>query len=114
MKKPTIIAGTSFGLLLIFLGFTNPATLPSFLLVIPFTLLFTTLYAISYILLRKMGLRRLRSLRLGIVCAGLPVSLLLLQSIGQLTVRDVLTILIFFGVAYFYISRIAAQPTNRE
>lgn len=114
MNSPILFAILSAVALIVFLTVTNPATLPSFLLIIPFALLFTAIYAVSYAAMRSLGLRRLRGLRLSLVGAGLPVSLLLLQSIGQLTLRDVLTILVFFMLAYFYISRLAATSQKGE
>ncbi len=89
---------------------TDPNHLPSFWLIVPFILLFCVLWGGSTILLRKSGLTKFRSMRLGLVIAGLPVGLLLLQSIGQLTFRDIGTILAFFGLAYFYVSRATIKP----
>jgi hypothetical protein len=60
---------------------------------------------IAFILERR-GLSRLRSLRLGGFLAALPIVLLIFQSIGQLTVRDVATILALFVISYFYIIRV--------
>lgn len=87
--------------------FTNPTKLPSILLIVPFILIFTAIWTYSFKLFQKSNVSKLRSVRLSLVLAGLPVSLLLLQSIGQLTMRDIITILAFFGLAYFYISRLA-------
>jgi len=106
MKRSIIISSIA-GLILfgILIG-TNPTELPSIILMVPFTLLFTIIWCLSFSNFRKRGMSRLRSVRLSLVLAGLPVSLLLLQSIGQLTPRDITTILAFFALAYFYISRI--------
>ena len=91
---------------------TNPTQLSSFLLIAPFIMLFSILWATSFLILRRMEVSRSRSIRLSMIIAGLPVGLLLLQSIGQLTVRDVITILAFFGVAYFYIVRLTATRSE--
>lgn len=109
MKRSVIISAVSALLLLILLMATDPSKLPSFILVIPFILIFTIIWSLSFSSLRGANMTRLRSARLSLVLAGLPVSLMLLQSIGQLTVRDIVTILAFFGLAYFYISRIVAS-----
>ena len=106
MRKSTIISCAASATLFFLLIGTNPTQLPSWLLVVPFILLFSAIWSISFSNFRSHGLSRLRSVRLSLVLAGLPVSLLLLQSIGQLTVRDIMTILAFFALAYFYISRI--------
>lgn len=109
MKRPVIISTTSAIILFALLLSTDPSTLPSFILVIPFVLIFTIIWVVSFRSLRNANITRLRSARLSLVLAGLPVSLMLLQSIGQLTPRDIITILAFFGLAYFYISRLVAS-----
>lgn len=106
MRRATTISCISAVLLLGLLMATNPTSLPSWVLIVPFILLFATIWFISFSKFRSHDMSRLRSVRLSLVLAGLPVSLLLLQSIGQLTVRDIITILAFFALAYFYISRI--------
>jgi len=114
MKRKHVIAvltGSSL-LFTIMLTATNPTKLSSLALIVPFFLLFLILWCASFLLLRASNLGRNRSLRLGIVLSGLPIGLLLLQSIGQLTIRDVITILVFFGVAYFYIDRIMTTKTD--
>jgi hypothetical protein len=93
---------------------TDPATMPSFVLILPFALLFTIIWSISFSGLRQNGFSRLRAIRLSMLFAGLPVSLLLLQSIGQLTIWDIITILAFFGLAYFYVSRLAISSSKNN
>jgi hypothetical protein len=41
---------------------------------------------------------------------ALPMLILVLQALGQLTIRDLLTIVALFAIAHFYLSRI----TNRQ
>jgi hypothetical protein len=94
--------------LLIFVT-TNPNTLPSYFLVIPFLLLFTGLSLGLASLLHWLGMPTNRSLKLGVFYASLPVILIILQSIGQLTIQDVITIVIIFSISYFYISHATAQ-----
>lgn len=106
MKRAIILSAGGIVLLLGLLMSTDPNGLSSFILIMPFILVFTIIWSLSFSSSRKRGISRLRSVRLSLVLAGLPVSLMLLQSIGQLTPRDIVTILAFFGVAYFYISRI--------
>jgi hypothetical protein len=108
MKKTLLISGASLaGLLLLFL-LTNPADVPSFILPLPFLLIFIVLLALISILLQKRGLSAQRSWRVGALCAAVPLTLLILQSIGQLTVRDLLTIAALFALSYFYIARTTA------
>lgn len=87
---------------------TDPSNLSAFFLIVPFVLLLIIVWILGYVQLRAMGMSKFRSVRLAVLIAGLPVGLLLLQSIGQLTTRDIITILAFFGLAYFYIARITA------
>lgn len=109
MKKTAIVAGACFlSLLVLFFG-TDPNKVPSFVLVIPFLLLFALLLSVFTFLLEKWGLSNYKSLRIGILCAGVPLVLLVLQSIGQLTLRDVLVLAALFVLSYFYISRSATS-----
>lgn len=112
MKRSTIISSAAALILCILLVSTNPAQLPSWSLVLPFILLFIVIWSVSFSGFRRHGMTRLRSVRLSLVLAGLPVSLLLLQSIGQLTPRDIITILAFFSLAYFYVSRIVTSSES--
>lgn len=105
MKRDLYLVGGSFLLLLaLFLGL-DPNKLPSFLLILPFILIFGFLFALVAFLLQKYGMGRAKSLRVGLLCASIPTLLLVLQSIGQLTVRDVLTLAVLFILAFFYITK---------
>jgi hypothetical protein len=104
MKQLLLIGICTLALALLFTT-TDPATAPSWVLIVPFLLLFVLLSAIAYALLRKRGLVARAALRIGMLCAFVPVSLLVLQSIGQLTTKDVLALGAFLAVAYFYLSR---------
>jgi len=46
-------------------------------------------------------------MRFALLCAGLPTLLLAMQSVGQLTIRDIVTLFVFFGITYFYMSRMS-------
>jgi Mn2+/Fe2+ NRAMP family transporter len=109
MKRALIICGGCLSaLLVLFLG-TDPNKVPSFVLVFPFILLFVTLLSLAFILLQKRGMAVSRSMRIGALCAAVPIILLILQSIGQLTLKDVLTIGALFVVSYFYMSRLSTS-----
>jgi len=110
-KIPAILIGSLIGLV-IFVTCTNPAKLSSFLLIAPFALIFSALWGGGFLLLRKFDISRFRSSRLALLVAGVPVGLMLLQSIGQLTIRDFITILAFFAIAYFYIARLTAPRSE--
>lgn len=105
MKRTALIAGICLlSVLALFFG-TDPAKVPSFILPIPFLLLFVFLFSLITFILEKQGFSRLRALKVGILCSGIPLTLLVLQSIGQLTVRDVLVLTALFVLSYFYIAR---------
>lgn len=109
MKRTGIISGVCFGLLLVLFVATDPGQVPSFMLVLPFLLLFIMLFSLAVLMFQRRGMSTVRSVRVGAFCAGIPLLLLILQSIGQLTLRDVLTIGALFLISYFYISRTAVS-----
>lgn len=96
----------------IFFMISNPRHVPPVVLIIGFLIIFGIVFFAVRLTARVVGLRQKLSpgqYRTTIVClAALPVVLLALQSIGQLTLRDIITILILFGVGYFYASRMSA------
>lgn len=110
MKKQFIVLILCIVALTLLLLSTDPAKLPSFLLILPFIILYVLLLTISILFLQKRGMARLRSIKVGSLLAGLPLLLLVLQSLGQLTPRDVLVIIILFVLSYFYLSR-DVQPS---
>jgi len=91
---------------------TNPQSSPVVVLIIPFILLYILFFSIVSGLLRK-NIRTLQDKHsrarrsLAAVIAALPVILLALQSIGQLTIRDAVTLLIMAVVLGFYVTRIS-------
>jgi hypothetical protein len=104
--------GALCGLLLIAAGFfilTNPLTVPPAVLMIGFVILFAIAYCILSLLFRTTGLKerwsgtQARGYLIG--GAALPVILLALESLGQLTVRDVITLAVIYGIGYFYMGR---------
>ncbi|HJQ07852.1 MAG TPA: hypothetical protein VJ836_00035 [Candidatus Saccharimonadales bacterium] len=107
MTKSAKIIIFSLLFLVILLLTTQPRSLPSFLLILPFLLLFSILSFTLAGLFQKVGVSRRKSVRLGVLGSLLPVMLLILQSIGQLTLRDLLTMAALFCIGYFYFSRIS-------
>ena len=93
----------------LFFGLTNPTSTPA-LSIAGFVVLVLLIASSLQLLLVITGLYdRLRpGLRRGIVISvvSLPTMLLMLQSIGQLTVRDVITLGGLFLVGIFYINRV--------
>jgi hypothetical protein len=110
MKKPLIIAGSSFAILLFLFFIADPAKVPAVILILPFLLLFMGLFSMAlYIFGTRKRIEDRRQIKLAALCASLPILLLVLQSIGQLTLRDVITVGILFVLSYFYILRSAVS-----
>lgn len=93
-----------FVFMAIFLFGTDPNSLPLPLIIAPFVLLFLVLYIIAQVLVRRFLPKTKRSLRrgLGIIVAGLPVMLLVLESIGQLTARDFFIVIGLISLLVYY------------
>jgi Mn2+/Fe2+ NRAMP family transporter len=109
MKRALCIAGGCFlALLVLFFGL-DPNKVLSFVLVLPFILLFALLFVGISFVLETRGMGNRKSMKIAALCASLPILLLVLQSIGQLTVRDVLTVVLLFALSYFYILRATAS-----
>jgi hypothetical protein len=100
----SLIAILTAALLFLLFGI-DPRSTPSFVLVVPFVLLFAILLLIAFRLLRSRGQTSRASWGIATSIAALPTLLLLLQSIGQLTIRDMITIIALFAIIYFYVVR---------
>jgi hypothetical protein len=94
-------------LLIGFLAFTNPRELTAHFLIVPFVFLFAIFYLVSITLveLAFSAYSRKKQLFLAIVLASAPTGLLLLQSISQLSIRDVVLTLMFLSLFGFYVLR---------
>lgn len=112
MRTSLKITAVSSTILLLFLFATDPQKIPSALLIAPFILLFVAIASGVPFVLGAQQLSRRKTVKIGVVVAAISVILLGLQSLGQLTVRDVLAVTILFGVAYFYASRFGLRFTN--
>jgi hypothetical protein len=103
-KTASIIAICLAGVTLLF-ATTDPSKVLSPILIVPFLLIFISLWSFVSFVLQQRGMTKTKSTRVGGLCAGIPLLMLILQSIGQLTLRDILTIAALFSLSYFYISR---------
>lgn len=112
MKSAFRITSVGSIILLVFLLATDPQRLPSVLLIVPFILLFIIIACGVALIPGLRGLPSSRMVKVGGTVAAVPVLLLVLQSLGQLTVRDVLAVVVLFGVAYFYMSRFGVRLTG--
>lgn len=111
MKKLIFIGCLPLTMVLVLFLSTDASKVPSPVLILPFIMLFIGISGMTAILLHLQGVSRSRSWRVGLVIAAVPLILLILQSIGQLTVRDLLTIAVLLAVSYFYVSRSTAVPS---
>lgn len=109
MKKTARIIGSCLILLVLLLCTTQPERLPSAVLIVPFALMFVVLaLTVALAIGWRHGGIGSKEIRAGCTAAVLPILLLILQSVGQLTMRDALTLFALFGIAYFYISKVNA------
>ena len=103
-KKRILVLGALYLGVAGFLVLTNPASLPLPMLVVPFLLLFAALYFTVELLLSRylpnLGSRAQHALSLSLT--SLPILLLILQSIGQLSARDLLITAGLVGGLVFY------------
>lgn len=110
--RSLIIGIVSFVLLLLFLLITNPHKSPLIVLLIPFILLFVSLYNTILFLLNLVGRggKVVKHARPIAIILGLePVLLLLLASINQLTLGDFILSLVLIGGLAWYLSRSAGK-----
>ncbi|HSX04848.1 MAG TPA: hypothetical protein VLF69_00020 [Candidatus Saccharimonadales bacterium] len=109
----------SWTLLLAFMMVARPQNLPVVLFIVPFVLLFMALmsgWGLAAELRRRSRnqFNQTPSYRLRItVCTGL-VLLLVLQSLGQLSLRDVITILATLTVGYLYSGRSRSETLPKR
>jgi hypothetical protein len=113
MKANTKVAlgSTAFAIFgMFFLFTTDPQELSPILLIVPFVLFFLSLFLavvfITTVMVKEAtpSLSR-KSFMFSLVLAAYPVMLLLLQSIGQLSLRDVVTLTLLLVISGFYIAR---------
>ncbi len=109
MKRKAIILAVATTAFVTLCTTTNPHTAPSILLVLPFMLLFIMLFSVLLLVLEGRQWSRGRKIRVSGLISGITTGLLVLQSVGQLTIRDGLTILAFFMVGYLYVSRMSKK-----
>lgn len=93
--------------LVLFLVSTRPAQLPPVLLVVPFLLLFICLFLLLLGLFSlKSSVNNKRSIGTSLLLAATPTVLIAFQSLGQLSWRDAITVLLIVSVVYAYLSRV--------
>jgi len=110
MIKTKILHKFRIGVLIVVIVFllfaTNPEQLPLPLLVLPFLLLFILLHTLIGLLLKKRNsgsLSKNRKIVL-VTLSALPVLILILQSIGQLSIRDFLILAgLGVGIVFYFV-----------
>ncbi len=92
--------------LVLFLS-TNPQKMPLLVLIFPFVAIFLLAWALMSSLLRYFNgsLPTTKRRSRAAIIAAFPLSCLLLQSVGQFSLRDFVTITLLFAVAWFYLNR---------
>lgn len=120
LTPQTIIAILSWLFLLIFLVSTNPAKLPVSFVVVPFVLLGSGLWFGWSVICSRLfkntqkGLARVFR-QIGHIVAVSITFCLALQSIGQLSIRDIVAVVLTCSLGYFYVHRMtmATKDTTR-
>jgi hypothetical protein len=109
---------TPWLLLLGFMMLSQPQKLPVLLLIVPFVLLFVALMSTWAVvvpalhrLLGKRGYAGARRLR--VTVCGSAVLLIILQSLGQLTLRDMITIGAIAVLGYLYVGRSRSERQGK-
>lgn len=92
------------GLLLVFLCVANPARVPVWLLFTPVILLGSFLYFATLFIFESGIVRPNRPRMIALLNALVPSIVLMLKSIGQLTAKDLLLIVLFVAMSAFYLS----------
>lgn len=107
--KRVFLLAIMYGGFISFLLTTNPNKLTIGWLIVPFIWLFVCLFFSVLLIMDVFAIRLARTKRqlsIATLIAIVPTTLLLLDSVNQLTLRDVLLILIFGTLAVFYTSKL--------
>jgi len=116
---PGLLGAISLAVLLAIMFNTNPEQVPPYVSMVIFLTLYGVVVSLGWFalaLVRFLGAFHWtvkRQWRYAAIGAILPVALLLLQSIGQLTIRDVALLFVFGGLVTLYLRR-SRQTKERE
>lgn len=118
MQTTSTKALLSWIALVVLISISQPAKMPVFGLIIPFVLLY---FALRYTVKLVLDSSRLSNSRTLMVRKWLPdvtamsaVAVLALQSIGQLTARDVVAVVLLVMLGYFYVHRNGSGQKNKK
>ncbi len=113
MNAPLKLLCSLLFLLLLLAVTTNPHSLPSVALLVPFAFIFGILsLSISMMVAKNRGKISLKQFRKGMIVATLPLLLLVMRSLGQLTFKDLCIIGLLFAVGYFYLHRLSSATVS--
>jgi len=104
-KKIIYLCATPI-LLLTFMFSTDPYRLPLVLLVIPFILLAVTVYQFASVGFQPAPVSAPKKKYLSLIVSGLIVLLIILQSLHQLSIKDLLILLALLASVTFYVRKI--------
>jgi len=111
LKKQFIRTAAAWIFLAAFMVLFRPDRLPVVVLIVPFILLFAGFYS-TWVLLSSLRSRFITKTdvvvprrRLGLALCLSVVLLIVLQSLGQLTLKDVITLLAIVFIGYLFLSR---------
>jgi hypothetical protein len=116
-KKASVYFVSALGLLA-FITLTSPNKVPAILLILPFIAVFFLVLGVLKLFERKvlnLSAKRqaqTRKLLFPYIGAGMLTILLILSSLGQLAVRDVVLVILLGLLAAFYISRAYRPGTS--
>lgn len=109
-KRNLFILVLGYLLALIFFTSVSPEGLPLIYILVPFFIVFILLYAtVNMILATFFDISRYQKRLISLVLSIMPVLLLIIQSITQLTIRDIILCLAITVIIIWYSSR--AQVT---
>ena len=119
IKQQLVKTGIALVGLVGFMMLFQPDKLPVIGLIVPFVLLFATFYSLwrllSMLRARYFGkngeFAPRKRLAIGVPLTG--VLLIVLQSLGQLTLKDVLTVVAILILGYLYLGRSQFVPPKR-
>lgn len=103
-KKEFVTIVTIFLLMGLLFVLSNPSTLPLPLTILPHIMLFILIYLGANMIFKSTMFKNNHSMVrwLSLSVAAFPVLIIVLQSMGQLTARDVLIALSLIGLLIFY------------
>ncbi len=103
--KNIVVMTMAFICLFFVITFTNPYKLPLILLIVPFLLFGLGSYLVTVELLRLINISAGRRKIIAILLTSVLMLIAILQSIRQLTIRDILILVVLLLSITFYIRR---------